>query len=262
MQISLNTSKPKWYDRLWAAFIFFTRLPLWRIHQPPKEAYTSVVEFWPLAGWLTGGVMAGTLWIANRWFSIEISIIFAIIARLLLTGALHEDGLADFLDGFGAGGDRERILGIMKDSHIGTYGVLGLIFYYLIFYNILVNISNDIYMLMFFMVAADSYSKMLAGQIVQFLPYARNEETAKSGVVYRKFSTPSVIFYFLQGILPMLGILYLNNFFGWHTIIFGPCFTLFFLYYLMAHKIGGYTGDCCGALFLLCELTCYVMAIV
>ena len=46
MQISTNTSR--WYDRPWAAFIFFTRLPFWRLHQPPKEAYTSVVEFWPL----------------------------------------------------------------------------------------------------------------------------------------------------------------------------------------------------------------------
>ena len=61
MGISLNTSK--WYDRLWAALIFFTRLPFWRIYQPPKEAYQGVVEFWPLAGWLTAGVMAGVLYL-------------------------------------------------------------------------------------------------------------------------------------------------------------------------------------------------------
>ena len=60
MEISLNTSK--WYDRLWAALIFFTRLPFWRIYQPPKVAYQGVVEFWPLVGWLTAGVMAGALY--------------------------------------------------------------------------------------------------------------------------------------------------------------------------------------------------------
>ena len=74
MQVSQNTSnspcrKPSpdgrgtlGYDRLWAALIFFTRLPFWRLYQPPKAAYQGVVEFWPLAGWLTAGVMAGVLY--------------------------------------------------------------------------------------------------------------------------------------------------------------------------------------------------------
>ena len=56
------------------------------------------------------------------------------LSRILLTGALHEDGLADFCDGFGGGTTRERILSIMKDSHIGTYGVIGLICYLGMFY--------------------------------------------------------------------------------------------------------------------------------
>ena len=60
----------------------------------------------------------------------DLILIAAILVRLLLMGALHEDGLADFMDGFGGGGtDRQRILDIMKDSRIGTYGVLGLIVY-------------------------------------------------------------------------------------------------------------------------------------
>ena len=55
MHTSLDTSK--WYDRIWAAYIFFTRLPFWRMYQPPKDAYKTVVEHWPLVGWLTGSVM-------------------------------------------------------------------------------------------------------------------------------------------------------------------------------------------------------------
>ena len=123
MEISLNTSK--FFDRLWAALIFFTRLPFWRIYQPPKEAYQGVVEFWPLAGWLTAGVMAGVLYGASMVFNYEIAIVLAIVSRLLLTGALHEDGLADFFDGFGGGGrDRQRILNIMKDILICFYELL------------------------------------------------------------------------------------------------------------------------------------------
>ena len=133
MQISIETSK--WYDRIWAAFIFFTRLPFWRLHEPDKNAYKTVVEHWPLVGWLTGSFMAAVLYLGSMVFPYEIAILLAIATRLLVTGALHEDGLADFIDGFGGGGsDRQRILDIMKDSHIGTYGVLGLIIYFMLLF--------------------------------------------------------------------------------------------------------------------------------
>jgi adenosylcobinamide-GDP ribazoletransferase len=65
--------------------------------------------------------MAATLYVGSMYLPYIIAVLLAIVVRLLVTGALHEDGLADFLDGFGGGGhDRERILAIMKDSHIGT----------------------------------------------------------------------------------------------------------------------------------------------
>ena len=54
--MEINIDQTHWYDRIWAALIFFTRLPFWRLHQPPKECYSTVVEHWPLVGWLTGGV--------------------------------------------------------------------------------------------------------------------------------------------------------------------------------------------------------------
>ena len=128
MRISLNTSK--WYDNIWAAMIFFTRLPLWRIHQPPHESYRTVVEHWPLAGWITGAVMAATLYFGSMFLPYPVAIIMAVSSRILLTGALHEDGLCDFFDGFGGGGsNKARILEIMKDSRIGTYGVLGIVLY-------------------------------------------------------------------------------------------------------------------------------------
>ena len=91
----MNCELTKWYDRPWAAFLFFTRLPLWRIHQPAVEAYRSVVEWWPLVGWLTGGVMAAVLYLGSMFFPYPLAVLLAIVARILLTGALHEDGLAD-----------------------------------------------------------------------------------------------------------------------------------------------------------------------
>ena len=115
-----------------AAFIMLTRLPFWKIKEVPAECFKHVVPYWPLIGWLTGGVMAAVLWLAGQIMPVSLAWILALIARLLVTGCLHEDGLADFFDGFGGGTTRERTLAIMKDSHIGSYGVIGLICYFLL----------------------------------------------------------------------------------------------------------------------------------
>lgn len=257
MQASLNTSK--WYDRLWAALIFFTRLPFWRLHQPPREAYQSVVEFWPLAGWLTSGVMAGVLYGSSLLFSYEIAILLAITSRLLLTGALHEDGLADFFDGFGGGGqDRQRILDIMKDSHIGTYGVLSLIVYFALLFFTLHSLPPLI--AAFSILAIDPYAKMVSAQVIQLMPYARTEETAKNKTVYRRFSVAADIGLSIQGLLPIGIYLWLmHERIDWTLLIFLPCLTMYFLYLLIWHRLRGYTGDCCGALFLLTELSAYLV---
>ena len=258
MQISLDTSK--WYDRIWAAFIFFTRLPLWRLHQPEKEAYKTVVEHWPLVGWLTGTTMAAVLYFGSMLFSYEIAILLAIITRLLVTGALHEDGLADFIDGFGGGGtDRQRILDIMKDSHIGTYGVISLILYFLLlFFTLHAMTPIDAAMTI---AAVDPFAKMLSAQLIQMMPYARTEETAKNHTVYRRFDIKAGISLAIQGLLPIcLYIYYMYARIDWQLLIFIPAIVMYFLYMLIWRRLHGYTGDCCGALFLLTELTTLLVA--
>ena len=106
----MNYELTKCFDRIWASFIFFTRLPLWRLHEPRTECYKTVVEHWPLTGWLTGGLMAATLYAGSLFLPYLVAVLLAIAVRMLTTGALHEDGLADFFDGFGGGGaDRERM---------------------------------------------------------------------------------------------------------------------------------------------------------
>ena len=161
MQTSIDQTK--FYDRIWASFIFFTRLPFWRLHQPPQECYKTVVEHWPLTGWLTAGLMAATLYFGSWYLPYAVAVLMAIVVRLLVTGALHEDGLADFLDGFGGGGsDRERILAIMKDSYIGTYGVLGLILYELLLFATLLSLSPRVAALAVF--AASPFAKMVTAQ--------------------------------------------------------------------------------------------------
>ena len=249
--------KTRWYDNIWAALIFFTRLPFWRIYQPPQASYKTVVEFWPLTGWLTGGAMAATLYFGSMILPHAVAVIVAIAVRLLITGALHEDGLADFLDGFGGGGDRERILAIMKDSHIGTYGVLGLIIYMLLLGTALYSMPVTVAALT--ILAADPFSKMVTSQLVNMLPYARREEEAKNKTIYRKPTMAAGLSLTVQGLLPMALMIWLTGT-SWYTVIFIPALVMYFLYLLILRKINGYTGDCCGAVCLLVELAVYLVA--
>ena len=193
-----------------AAFIFFTRLPFWRIKEVPAKYFKRIVPYWPLAGWLTGGITVGVLWIAAQILPISIAWVLAILSRLLITGCLHEDGLADFFDGFGGGTTKERTLAIMKDSQIGSYGVIGLIVYFLLLFLLLENLPLKLICVL--VICGDCWSKFCASQIINYLPC--------------------------------------------------PILTFTLLYRLMKRRLQGYTGDCCGATFLLCELSFYLGALI
>jgi len=260
--MELPIEKTRYIDRLLSSFIFFTRLPFWRWHQPPKECYAHAVEHWPFVGWLTGGVMALVLYFGSWLFPWPIVVILAIVARMLITGALHEDGLADFFDGFGGGGsDRQRILDIMKDSHIGTYGVVSLIFYFMLLFFTLYSMSPEMAALAVF--AIDPYAKMVSSQLIIMMPYARTAETAKNHTVYRRPTTAASIGLALQGLLPLAVFLYLmRSSIVWSTVVFSPCIVMYFLYLLIWRRLRGYTGDCCGAVCLLTELTTLLSVLV
>lgn len=238
--------------KLLASLIFFTRLPFWKIANVPPVYFKRVVDYWPFVGWLTGGIMAGTLWITAEFLPVQIAVLMALAARLLATGALHEDGLADFCDGFGGGTSRDKILSIMKDSHIGTYGVLGLLFYYGLMWNILTTLSVPLACAA--ILSGDAWSKFCAAQIINTLPYARKEEESKAKVIYDRMSPGILLSAFMAGTLPMF--LLLDKGYWWAAI--APAMMFILLMSLMRRRLQGYTGDCCGATFLLCEFSFYL----
>ncbi|MCM1522660.1 MAG: adenosylcobinamide-GDP ribazoletransferase [Muribaculaceae bacterium] len=236
------------FSRVCAAIIFFTRLPLWRVVSPPADCYKRVVELWPLAGWVTGGVTAGILWLSSMLFPPVVAVVTALIGRTLLTGALHEDGLADWWDAMGCGGGRERILAIMKDSHIGTYGVIALLFYYLLAVSVLSSIPVGTACGV--VIGADVWSKCCASQIVNRLPYARNEQTAKNQTVYTTMSIPARLVNLLLGVAGCVFIPIAL----WVSLL-GPIAVTAIAIRIMRRSISGYTGDCCGATALMSELS-------
>ena len=236
--------------RLIAALSFFTRIPFWRLSSLESRHYENIVPMWPVAGILTGVVMSCTFYMTSLVLPNTVAIVIAMISRILMTGGLHEDGFADFCDGFGGGStglpekDRERTLRIMKDSFIGTYGVLGLILYFLLLWNILYSLSDllPLWKMVICMIVVDVFSKFMSSMIVYFLPYARDAENAKNKIVYNKGSRPYIAMF--------LSVVTLN----------AP--ILFLLFRWMKNRIGGYSGDCCGATFMLMELYNYLILLI
>lgn len=250
--------------RVLAALMFFTRLPLWRIAQVEREYYERVVPLWPLAGWLTGGMMAAVAWGAMKLgASVGVSVALAMTARTLLTGALHEDGFADFCDGFGGGTSRQRTLDIMKDSHIGTYGVLGLVLYALLVWNCLTSLLTA-GLSPLFIIGVDAACKWMSSTIVCFLPYARSEAEAKNKLIYMRPTMTELMADIAMGLLPLLLAMLLTSVRGSVDLVqiglamIIPAVGCALLFYLMQRRLQGYTGDCCGATDIITETLFYI----
>ena len=246
-------------DRLLAALMFFTRLPWWRLRTVDAECFKHVVDYWPFAGWITGGAMALAFGLGAHVWPVTVAALLAVAVRILLTGALHEDGLADFCDAFGGNNSRERTLAIMKDSHIGTYGVLGLTVYTGCLVAALTALPPAHAPLLIFL--ADVYSKAVNSLLIQQLPYARKEAESKARVVYTRPTGLQVVLHAGRCLLALLPVA------AWYAL--APAGLAFWTWLVpvaaelslsawMRRRIGGYTGDCCGATFLLCELSFYL----
>lgn len=249
--------------RIIAALSFFTRLPFWRLATLKKEHYERVIPLWPLVGWITGGIMALVFLMISKILPLPICIITAISCRVLVTGALHEDGFADFCDGFGGGTTRERTLEIMKDSHIGTYGVLGLILYYLLFFHVLQALAMMLppLILCATIMVVDTLSKYLSSTIIYYLPYARNAQEAKNRLIYTATPLNEKILSACLGILPLA----LLAIYTLPLMLFLPIIGFLItalLFMKMYKRINGYTGDCCGATFIITETLLYTSLVI
>lgn len=252
-------------SHLWAALGLFTRLPLWRIWRVPGDSYRYASHHWVPAGAFAAAIVGGIAFLGGYgWMPTPLCVLLAMVLNLFLTGAFHEDGLADFFDGFGGGHDRESTLRIMKDSHIGTFGVIALIFYFgltaccmISWVDALHRIPNTGFCIWLIYVMQAIWARFLASFILAALPYARSGEEAKIKTVYAPWKWYNGLYVTVLAIgsyilfqcllpysLPVMEI--------W---LAAPVVTLFIMYWKMRSRLQGYTGDCCGATVLLCELT-------
>jgi adenosylcobinamide-GDP ribazoletransferase len=113
-------------EYFFAALRFFTRLPVpaWVGHS--AEQLNHAARYFPAVGLIVGAIGAAVTLAALAIWPPAIAVLLGMVATLLATGAFHEDGLADTIDGMGGGWTREQVLTIMKDSRIGSYGAIGI----------------------------------------------------------------------------------------------------------------------------------------
>ena len=240
------------------AFIFYSRIPLPSSWFSAKTSHCS--RYFSLVGWLVGGVSVGIWLLAQMMFSdssgtfsevsLPIAILLGMIAAVLLTGALHEDGFADTCDGFGGGWSPEERLHIMKDSRIGTYGALGLVFLLLLKFFALLQIETAILPWVWF--AGNALSRFVSISQLRILAYVQDAAKSKSGPM-TEFSGVDLIVNAVFGLLPLL-------FIGNQVWVALPAVVIVWWFLLMyfKRKLGGVTGDCLGATQQLSEVVFYL----
>src|ERR1051326_3294531 len=114
--------------RFFIAIQFLTRLPIARTLSSSETDIGKAAAFFPLVGVIVGGGAALVFLGLQRILPLPTSVFCTIVFAAFITNGFHEDGLADSFDGFGGGWTKDRVLEIMRDSRIGTYGTLALIF--------------------------------------------------------------------------------------------------------------------------------------
>ncbi len=233
------------------SIMFFTRIPVnWSYFSKKPPELTKAAWSFPLVGLLIG-LLAGL--IGDLFIYLELPIflscVIAISISVILTGAFHEDGLADSADGLGAGGSPEKIDKIMHDSRLGTYGAVALILGLLMRLALIPPLIDSGYSLVSILSIAFATGKLA---IMFTRNYFSHSKFAKIGSIVGKISRKQLVSASLIWVFPTL---YIFPFLG---VLLGTTFTTLVVFLLgkKAKKaLGGITGDILGATAFLAELT-------
>lgn len=232
--------------------MFYTRIPCPINIDHSTEMLNKSTRYFPLIGWIVGAIVAGVYWISAIVFPVSIAIIFSMIVGIVLTGAFHEDGFADACDGFGGGWTKKSRLDIMKDSRIGTYGSVGLIFILLLKFLLLKELS--VQNLPIVLIVAHSFSRFVPVIVILIGEYSRDDLTSKVKPIGQKIKTGGFITALIFGTIPIILFQNLLSF----SIVIIPILSGLLMMRYFAKRIDGYTGDCLGAIQQVSEIGVYI----
>lgn len=239
-------------ERFFGAVSFFTRLPV-----PSWVGHTGVAldrsaRYFTAVGLLVGLVGALVYIAAALFWPKTLAVLLSMAATVLVTGAFHEDGLADTLDGLGGGWDKARILEIMKDSRIGSFGVIALVLALLSKFMLLVELREA--WLPAALIAGHGVSRLAATSLLATLVYVRDDAQAKAKPVATRLGWDDLA---VAATFALAGLMLLPP---GRTLV--ACVLAALITAWMAHlfrrRLGGTTGDCLGATQQLAELAFYL----
>jgi len=250
--------------------LFFTALEyLTRLRKPQWVGFDAAwlpqsMSYLPVVGAVVGLGSAAVFWLTLQFLPSNLAILAAIVAGLLMTGALHEDGLADTCDALGAGGSRERMLTIMQDSRVGTYGVLGLVAMLLARFLTLDWLPAP--WVIYGLVVAHTWSRIGPLALMASLSHVRSTGPSKARAATTDVGWHAVAVGIGWGLLLLLGCLATLMLAGHPWWIVAPLCAGAGLGLLIsvlvgmwaAQGLGGYTGDTLGAAQQGGELMCYL----
>jgi adenosylcobinamide-GDP ribazoletransferase len=243
------------------AIQFFTRIPVpaWVGHS--AQQLSQAARYFPLTGIVVGLLCAATLLIAAQVLPLTLAVGLSMTMSILITGAFHEDGLSDFADGLGGGFTREKALAIMKDSHIGAYGSIALVLVLLLKYQSLMAICGA-HTLLFAaaaLIAAHGFSRLMAASLMLTQHYIRDDDSARAKPAAQQISSTSFTIACLTGIAP-LGLMLAAGAHGFNILaaVVAALLMRVYLAWRLQKRLGGYTGDCLGAVQQLTELAFYM----
>src|SRR5574343_1717922 len=239
-------------EYFFGAVRFFTRLPVpgWVGHS--AEALNHSARYFPAVGLLVGGIGALVYWLVLHVWPQPVAVLLSMAATIYATGAFHEDGLSDAVDGLGGGWDKARILEIMKDSRVGSFGVIALVMSLLGKACLLASLEASLVPAA--ILAGHAASRLCATLVMASMDYARPDASSKSRPVALRPSTASLLVAACLGLLPFLlwppgaiglAVLLAAGVTGWLVAKY-------------RRWLGGYTGDCLGAVQQVSELACYL----
>jgi adenosylcobinamide-GDP ribazoletransferase len=247
----LISMKKEW--RLWlVALIFFTRMPV-KVADFKESDLNRSGKYFPLVGILVGLVAAAVFGLGVMLLPFQLAVLASMGASIWLTGAFHEDGLADAADGLGGSWEKEQVLTIMQDSRLGTYGAIALFMILLTKFEALAHLSAPL--LPGIMLAGHSLSRFAALLVIYTQNYVRPNGKAKP--LATQLTRQELVLSGCFGLLPLL----LLSHRLWLGLVPVVVVWLWFSHKLKK-RLGGYTGDCLGAMQQLCEVAFYLGVLV
>jgi adenosylcobinamide-GDP ribazoletransferase len=239
-------------EYFFGAIRFFTRLPVpaWVGHS--AEALNRSARYFPAVGLVVGGIGALVyLGTALIWPQ-PVAVLLSMAAAIYATGAFHEDGLADTVDGLGGGWDKLRILEIMKDSRVGSYGVVTMVLALLGKFTLLSALDGGL--IPFALLAGHAVSRFCSTVLLATMDYVREDLLSKAKPLATRMS-PRGMLVALAFVIAGLLLLPVGK------AVAGCGLAALATVWLAAkfrRWLGGYTGDCLGATQQISELAFYL----